>query len=158
MTKSLVLVTAFLLSGCGAIMHGSRQNISVQSSPQGATIQTTPATGTFTTPTNLVLERKHSYVLTFTTAGYTAGTFNIQNNISVGVVVADVLLTGLIGVIIDAATGAWYNLTPEAATVTLTKTGNGEGPDVIQVLVTPTADGKLSVTSTSPVTVRVAPK
>jgi len=51
---------ACLLTGCGAILHGSRQNIDVQSSPSGATVETAPSTGTYTTPTNLNLERKNS--------------------------------------------------------------------------------------------------
>src|SRR6266576_3115466 len=49
------------------------------------------------------------------------------------IVVADVLLTGLIGVIIDAATGAWSKLSPETATVSLTKIGMVSGPDTITV-------------------------
>ena len=145
-----------LLPGCGAILHGSRQNISVQSSPAGASISTSPASGSFTTPTNLVLERKNSYVLNFSNPGYTTATFNIQNNISVGVVVADILLTGLVGVIVDAATGSWYNLTPESATVTLTRMGSGDGPETISVQISDAADGQgVAVKATSPVQVRV---
>jgi hypothetical protein len=40
-----------------------------------------------------------------------------------GILVLDILFTGLIGVIVDAVTGAWYKLSPETATVSLTSLG-----------------------------------
>jgi hypothetical protein len=48
-------------------------------------------------------------------------------------VIADVLLTGLIGVVVDAATGGWSKLTPETANVTLTKVAGIDGPNTITV-------------------------
>jgi hypothetical protein len=100
------IAVALLVTGCGAILHGPRQNIDVQTSPAGAKVETSPPTGTFTTPATLDLERKNSYVLTFTSPGYNPATFNLHNNIGTGTVIADVLLTGLVGVIVDAATGS----------------------------------------------------
>ena len=50
-----------------------------------------------------------------------------------GIVVLDALLTGLIGIIVDASTGAWNALSPRAATVTLTKIAVVPGPDTITV-------------------------
>jgi hypothetical protein len=128
-----VAMTAFLLTGCGAIMHGTRQAIEVQSSPSGAKVQTSPEGGTYTTPTTLNLERKNDYVLTFTSPGYAPATLNIHKGIGGGTVIADVLLGGLLGVIVDGITGAWYGLSPESAVVTLLKNGNGDGPEEIHV-------------------------
>jgi hypothetical protein len=79
------------------------------------------------------LERKTSYVLNFSKDGYSPATFPLQSHVRGGIVVADVLLTGLIGVIIDAATGAWSKLSPESATVSLTKLGMVSGADTITV-------------------------
>jgi hypothetical protein len=125
---------AFLLSGCGLLLGGgSRQTILVQASPTGAKVTTSPPTGDYTAPTSLNLERKTNYVLNFSKEGYSPATFQIQSHVRGGIVVADVLLTGLIGVIIDAATGAWSKLSPEAATVSLTKIGMVPGPDTIYV-------------------------
>jgi hypothetical protein len=45
------------------------------------------------------------------------------------------VLTGVIGVVIDAVTGGWSALSPEAATVSLTKTAMIDGPDKIDVVV-----------------------
>jgi len=132
---------ACLLTGCGAILHGSRQNIDVQSSPNGATVETAPSTGTYTTPTNLNLERKNSYVLTFSSPGYNPATFNLTHSVGTGTVIADVLLTGLIGVLVDGLTGAWYGLNPESANVTLTRAGNGDGPAEIHIHLTESNGG-----------------
>src|SRR5690348_14996770 len=127
-------VAAVLLTACGAILHGPRQMIDVQSSPAGAKVETTPPSGTYTTPTSLNLERKNNYVLTFTAPGYNPATFNLHNGIGTGTVIADVLLTGLVGVIVDAATGSWYGLEPDSANVTLTRsTTGGTGPREIHI-------------------------
>jgi len=130
----LSVVSIGMLTGCGLILGGgSRQTIQVQASPEGARVTTTPPTGDYTAPTNLNLERKTSYVLNFTKDGYSPATFQLASHVRGGIVVADVLLTGLIGVIIDAATGAWSKLSPETATVTLTKIAAVPGPDTIRV-------------------------
>ena len=136
MQNTRVAVAATLLSlttACGAMMHGSRQDLEVQSSPAGATFETNPPTGTYTTPSRISLERKNSYVLTFTSPGYTPATFNVHNSIGTGTVIADVLLTGLIGVLVDGLTGSWYGLNPESATVSLVRVGMGPGPEEIHV-------------------------
>ena len=121
------------LGGCGALFNGSRQSIQVQSSPAGTKVTTAPETGEYTTPTTLNLERKNSYTLKFEKDGYSPATFQIQHHTSGGIVVLDVLFTGLIGVIVDASTGAWNALSPESATVSLTKIAAVPGPDTINV-------------------------
>jgi hypothetical protein len=162
MTVLRVILLAAVLSSlgaCGAVMHGGRQNIDVQTSPAGARVETTPETGVFTTPTTLNLERKNSYVLTFTSPGYSPATFNLHNSIGTGTLIADVLLTGLIGVIVDAATGSWYGLSPENATATLTRV-TGTGPETITIkLATAHGSGKVTLSSNAAgVLVEVAKK
>lgn len=158
----LLLICVTFLPGCGLILGGgSRQTVQVQASPAGAKITTTPPTGDYTAPTSLNLERKTSYVLNFTKEGYSPATFQLSSHVRGGIVVADVLLTGLIGVIIDAATGAWSKLSPETATVSLTKIAMIEGPDTIKVGITVQRanDGtKLDIHSDTPgVAVQVTP-
>jgi hypothetical protein len=120
------------LSGCGLIFGGTSQTISVQSSPNAATVTTTPATGTYTTPSSISLSRKNSYSLKFEKQGYSSADFEIHNHVRGGIVVLDILV-GLVGVIIDAATGAWYGLSPDNANVVMTKVGMVDGPDTITV-------------------------
>ncbi len=114
-------------------MHGSRQDIPVESSVPGATVQTSPASSSVATPGTLNLERKNNYVLTFSAPGYTPATVSIQNSIGVGTIIADVLLTGLVGVVVDGLTGSWYGLNPENARATLVKQVGAIGPDEIHI-------------------------
>jgi hypothetical protein len=151
MRKAATFAAAVLLAGCGTIMHGTHQDISISSTPQGAKFETAPVTGTYTTPATVTLERNHEYVLTFSKEGYTPATLNIRKDIGPGTVIADVLL-GIIPLIIDAATGAWYGLSPESATVTLARVGGSElDADAIQVAVTTIKGrGTFEVKSNSP--------
>jgi hypothetical protein len=128
---SILFLTSFL--GCGAVFHGTRQTIQANSAPNGAKIEIMPTGSRYTTPASINLERKLNYVLSFSKEGYKPATFEIQKSLSGGILVMDVLFTGLLGVIVDAATGAWYNLSPEVATVSLEKDGISEGPDKIEI-------------------------
>jgi hypothetical protein len=111
-------------------------------------VQTKPGEMTFTTPASLDLERKHDYVLTFTKEGYSPANFQIKKSLQGGILVLDILFTGLIGVVVDAATGAWFKLSPETAVVALNKLdASVEGPEVIEVSVVPLGKGKVKVES-----------
>ena len=79
----------------------------------GVSVTTVPVTGTLTTPASVALERKNSYTLTFMAEGYESSEFQIQHQMRTGILVADILLTGLIGVVVDAVTGGWYKLEPK---------------------------------------------
>jgi hypothetical protein len=140
---------------------GAHETISVQSSPDGAKVTTTPPTGEYTTPTSISLERKNDYSLTFEKTGYSPGHFQIQHHMRGGILALDILFTGLLGIIPDAATGAWDALSPQAATVTLTKVAMIDGPREIRVGVrVGKADGHDAATidaSASGVTVKVEP-
>jgi hypothetical protein len=154
---AVLLSLAVSLSGCGLIFGGSRQVVRATSSPDGALVKTSPDTAETRTPAALNLERKNSYVLTFTKEGYAPAKAELQRETRVGIIVADVLLTGLVGVIIDAATGSWYKLSPEVVTVAMEKTAAVPGPDRIEVTVraSGTKHDRLDVTATEPVTVSV---
>ena len=89
----------------------------------------------FTTPTTLELNRKNEYVLSFSKEGYESAQIQVTKHLSGGFLAADILLTGLLGVVIDGVTGAWYNLKPETVTVTLGKISNVPGPDEIEIAI-----------------------
>ena len=157
--RRLVAMLAVLLlpalPGCGLIFGGTHQTIAVQSSPEAVKVTTTPATSEFTTPATLNLERKNDYSLTFEKAGYTPGHFQITHHMRGGIQVLD-LLVGLVGIIADAATGAWNGLSPQTVNVTLTKTAMIDGPDQIHVGIRVGAKGTAIIESSAPgVTVRV---
>lgn len=136
--KPLVMVV-FLLVGsllslsCGAVFKGSTQNITVQSSPPSS-LKVSGSEMEYNSPTVLKLDRNKNYVLTFSKTGYDKATFEIKRHVSGGIVVLDILF-GLVGVIVDAATGSWYNLEPKTITIGLSKISMIEGPEKIEIAV-----------------------
>ncbi len=112
-------MVAVYLSGCAALLQGPRQTIQANSSPSGAVVKVTSGGMEFTTPASLSLERKYDYVLTFSKEGYKPVKVQVTRKLDVGMVVLDALFTGLIGVVVDAETGAWYDLVPEVVAVSL---------------------------------------
>jgi len=138
---SLVFLLA-VPSGCGLILGGgSRQTIQVQTSPADTKVSTSPETGEYTAPTTLDLKRNTDYSIRFTKDGYSPASIQLESHVRAGYVVADVLLTGLVGVVVDAASGGWSKLSPESATVTLTKVAMQPGPDSVTVGLTLHRDG-----------------
>ena len=133
---TFALALALVSAGCGTIFNGTRQTVVANSAPDQASITVDPGGAKFTTPASLSLERKNDYNLTFTKEGYSPGTFQIQHKMNAGILVLDIL-AGLVGVIVDAATGGWNNLNPESAQVVLTKMNEDvSGPEQIRVILT----------------------
>jgi hypothetical protein len=158
MRRLVAMLAVLLLSalpGCGLMFGGTHQAVSVQSSPEAVKVTTTPPTGDFTTPTTLNLERKNDYSLTFEKEGYTPAHFQIQHHMRGGILALDIIFTGLLGIIPDAATGAWNGLKPETVNVTLTKTAAIDGPDQIHVGVRVGEKGAAIIEASAPVSVRV---
>lgn len=153
--KACLMLLVLPLLGCGAIFNGTRQNITATSAPDVATVTTNPGNMQFTTPASLSLERKNDYTLTFTKEGYRPANFQINKSLQGGILVLDILFTGLIGVVVDAATGAWYKLSPETAIVSLTP---ADGADTrlkpIEISISSRGD-ELRIKATEPVNVRV---
>lgn len=140
-----VTITSF---GCGAITQGTRQDIPVQSSPNAVSIEV--GGQSYTTPTTLNLERKNEYILKFSKEGYESAQIHITKHLSGGYLVFDILL-GLVGVIIDAATGGWYNLKPESVMVSLSKISAGPGPAEIEIAIkSGVQSGELNIDASVP--------
>lgn len=112
----------FALPGCGLIFGGTSETIEIVSSPDAAQVEVTQQGGATgiqrTTPTDVDLERKHEYIVTFEKEGYETRTAEINNGVRAGIVVLDII-TGIVPVVIDAATGAWHGLSPDRLDVTL---------------------------------------
>ena len=154
---AIMVFVAIVTTGCGALMQGTSQTIPVQSSPNSVSMDV--AGVSYMTPTSLELQRKNEYILNFSKEGYDSAQIRVTKHLSGGYLIADVLLTGLIGVIVDAATGAWYNLKPEAVTVSLSKISNIPGPDEIEIAIEGIGkSNKLDITSSVPdVDIHVTP-
>lgn len=148
------------LTGCGTILGGSAQEINVSSEPSEATVRFDRVNRTVTTPAEVELKRKNAYEVTFSKEGYTTERTVIESNLRAGILVLDILFTGLIGVAIDAGTGAWNALSPENVSVTLQRQSAAvTGPERIDVRLRTgeTSDGAaaLDLEAEEPVKVRI---
>lgn len=107
-TLSLVLICLFLCPSCATLFKGNSSKLDLSSDPQGADVYVN-GNPMGKTPVKIKLESKGTYSLEFRKDGFATKTFNIQNHIGAGWVILDIL-TGLLPVIVDAATGSWYIL------------------------------------------------
>jgi hypothetical protein len=145
----MLLGAAVAGSGCGAIFNGTHQTIEVSTDPEQVRVEAMPGGGAITTPASLRLSRSNEYTLTFTKEGYQPATMHVEKHLQAGILVLD-LFAGLIGIAVDAGTGAWNSLSPDSATVTLTRTSASlDGPPSILVQVAREAGG-IGVESSAP--------
>ncbi|MEW6457172.1 MAG: PEGA domain-containing protein [Acidobacteriota bacterium] len=103
-----VVFVSYLFVSCATLFKGTSEEINFNSDPTGAQVF---INGNFTgtTPLSIKLESKKTYTIEFQKKGYAPQTVTITNRVGTVWIILDVL-GGLIPVIIDAATGAWYVL------------------------------------------------
>lgn len=105
---ALLFSLLLFVSGCATLFKGTSEEVRFGSEPQKAEVWVN-GVKIGETPISLKLESKKAYHIEFRKDGYKSATRNIANHIGAGWIILDVL-AGLVPVIIDAATGAWYSL------------------------------------------------
>ncbi len=108
---ALILVVSFIFTSCATLFKGSTDTVSFSSDPSDTKVY---VNGIFlgTTPFQIELKSNHSYTIEFKKEGYGTKTVLLNNSVGAGWIVLDIF-GGVIPVIIDAATGNWYNLDQE---------------------------------------------
>jgi hypothetical protein len=136
---SVALVIA-LLPGCASIIHGSSQEIALQSNPSGAAVAVNGVRNA-QTPATLSLPRKSAHSLEVTLDGYRPFQIQLQRSTS-GWVWGNIAFGGLIGLVVDASTGSMYKLTPDQISAQLQATGSVASleDDRVYLFVTLSAD------------------
>lgn len=113
-----VLVLLLALTGCmGVIINGSNQDIGINSVPEGALVRIDGEIAG-NTPMMANLGRAESHSVSIDMEGYEIYTANLTRSADGGVIVADIFLTGGLGLIIDLATGGIYKLSPDEVIAT----------------------------------------
>jgi hypothetical protein len=112
---ALLLIVGMTVN-CASIVHGTRQEISIQSTPTGADVVVKCAKdapfNAPSTPAEITLKRNRGgCAITVWKKGYEPRTFFLTRQLS-GWYIANILIGGVIGLIIDAADGAMFNLSP----------------------------------------------
>ena len=100
-----VFVVALVFCGCATIISGRHQDVQVISSPSGAKSST--GGQSITTPGSLTLRRDTNHVILIEKEGYISETATVSSGVGPAVA-GNIILGGLIGGGIDAATGALY--------------------------------------------------
>lgn len=121
---ALVIVLMMVLVGCATIVHGGRQKIPVKSDPSGATVSVNRIK--VQTPGVINLSRLEPMAtLRFEKEGYEPVEITLIRTTD-GWLWGNVLFGGIIGIAIDFATGAAYQLSPNQVNVTLKSLGYEE--------------------------------
>lgn len=120
-TLSIVSLLISVFSGCASVTRGTKDTLVVESNPAGASVRlSTGETGK--TPTSFKLSRKKEFDVVIEKEGYESLTVHVSSQVSgkgsIGMA-GNVLVGGIIGVGVDAVTGAAKDLKPNPISVTL---------------------------------------
>lgn len=119
-----LLVAAGVFTACGALFNSKTSPVQMNSNPVGAEVWV-DGNRVGTTPMSLDLSIKDSHTVTFRMDGRDEITCIVNRKVGVGWVVLDVL-GGLVPIVIDAATGSWYELDKTACNADLGGGGAAE--------------------------------
>ena len=117
-------IICIILSSCALIFKGTKEEVRFGSDPQRAEVYIN-GVKMGETPFALKLVTKDTYAIEFRLEGYKSKSFQINNKVGAGWIILDILF-GLVPVVIDAATGAWYSFDQKNIDAVLEK--QQEGP------------------------------
>lgn len=107
------------LSACATVVHGTRQHVSVTSTPRGATVFVDDQQ-LGVTPVTLKLSRDDHHRVRLELEGYEPYEVLLTRHVS-GWVWGNLVYGGIPGLAIDAISGAMYRLKPDSVDATLTR-------------------------------------
>lgn len=116
---TILLAPAALLA-CASIIHGTKQEVSIASSPSGAQVMVDNMT-MGNTPVVADLRRKNEHHIVVRLEGYEPFELNTKKSFS-GWYIGNIVFGGIIGLIVDAANGAMYNVSPDDIQAALSQT------------------------------------
>ena len=120
---NLVLVLILMtISGCATITRGKAADLEFITTPAGAQVETTNGFSCISTPCKIKVPRKSEFVANITKAGCTPAAVSVTNKIAGqggAALAGNIFVGGIIGVGVDAATGASLDLVPNPVTVEL---------------------------------------
>lgn len=121
--KMLAAVAALAsLQGCATITRGTTEVLVVDTQPPGADVRIDPAGLTCKSPCSVELKRKKDVIVQIERAGYEPVKVAVLSEIAgagAAGMAGNAIVGGLIGVAVDAASGATKKLTPNPVKVTL---------------------------------------
>ena len=113
----LLVCTTIILSGCATLFNEKEPAVSFMSDPSSAQVYVNGA-NMGETPCTIRLKTNKEYTIEFRKDGYQTKTYFLTNEVGALWIVLDVL-AGFVPIIVDAATGAWYDFSEENIVVVL---------------------------------------
>jgi len=116
------LAAALTVSGCASVVRGTTDKVSINSNPPDAAIRTSLGHSCPASPCTVEVSRKESFTAFAEKEGYKPGSIYIGTNMSgkgAAGLAGNILVGGLIGVGVDAMTGATLDHFPNPALITL---------------------------------------
>ena len=105
----IIITSVCLFSACATIISGPKQKVKLNTNPQGARVYINGEDGDVTTPCQIKVRRKKTVIYTFRKDGYEDGIVEQKGTFN-PVVIGNVIIGGIVGGLIDYATGAVYEL------------------------------------------------
>lgn len=127
----MAALTCSFLTGCGSIIHGSRQQVSFDSSPQGATVKLTNGTR-LTTPQTVELRRAEDHTVTIEKDGYESERITLKRDFNAVATILGNILWLVPGVLVDVLVGGAWTLDPDHVNVNLFAKKHPSQPSVSQ--------------------------
>lgn len=119
------VLVAGLLGGCATVTRGTTSEVQIQSEPSGASV-TTSLNHTCTSPCTIKVNRKEEFTITFRMEGFKEQQVFVKTILSpdgIAGAAGNVLIGGVIGLGVDAATGSTLMHTPNPVKVILERSG-----------------------------------
>lgn len=119
-----IIAASASLCACATVTRGSKDAWAVDSDPSGAEVKTSHGYFCKATPCAIKMPRKSEFTATLTKPGYKEATITVTHKTAgagAAGMAGNVILGGLVGVGVDAVTGATQDLVPNPAFVKLEK-------------------------------------
>lgn len=116
----ILIIFPLVITSCATIVHGSRQQVAIVCDPKRAKIDI-DGTSLGHTPYLARLTRRNNHLLKIELEGYLPYEITLKRKLD-GWIFGNILLGGVIGIVIDAATGSMYKLSPKDVTAQLNST------------------------------------
>lgn len=120
--KILTAGGRLLLANCATVTRGTTEVLPVRADPGGARVETSNGHGRASTPCALGMPRRSEFVATISEPGCGTAGVNVTRRTAGGGAAGgagNVLVGGIVGLGVDAATGASQELVPDPVDVTL---------------------------------------
>src|SRR5262245_55022141 len=117
----LVLALTALCGGCATVTRGTTDNVGFDSQPSQAEVRTSNGLGCVT-PCSLVVKRNEEFIATFTKPGYRSQQVEVKTQLAgagAAGLAGNILIGGVVGIGVDAVTGAANEHTPNPVSVVL---------------------------------------